>query len=551
MKHFLLFIAVLASVLEIGHTVSCADTDIRLCVEVISGNIAKVGELVDEGSDLNTAECLNGMTPLSAAAMYNHAEIAKLLVDKGADVNIRDKNKMTALMVAAEKGFFEIAKFLIDKGADINVKDKDGRTPLLIALDIDIDRFKLVSEKIKAGVEIGERVLIAKLLIERNADVTVKDNNKRTPLIVAVENDHVEIVKLLLNKGVDVNINDRNGRTVLITAANKGYLEIVRLLLDRVSDINARDNTGMTALFAAVKSWCLEMIKQPPVKAHRLKIRKYKEDVFLTTAAEPSEVYEEIIRLLLNKGADVNIQDNSGKTALMIAVKNKNMEIIKLLLKKHADIKAKDNKGRTVLIIASDKDNEEIVELLLDKGADVNIQDDSGRTALMAAVESRNVDIVKLLLKKGSDVNAVDRNGSSSLMVAMDIAANRFNRFLQKIFDAEISSAPVTKLSAGKSFYSNIWNDRTIFILPDDSSSIEMAKLLINKGANINAKDSKSRTPLMIAAEKGYIEIVKLLINRGADVNVRRHDGETALGIALQKGNFNTARLLRFAGGIE
>jgi ankyrin repeat protein len=78
-----------------------------------------------------------------------------------------------------------------------------------------------------------------------------------------------------------------------------------------------------------------------------------------------------------------------------------------------------------------------------------------------------------------------------------------------------------------------------------------MAKLLINKGANINAKDSKSRTPLMIAAEKGYIEIVKPLINRGADVNVRRHDGETALGIALQKGNFNTARLLRFAGGIE
>ena len=127
------------------------------------------------------------------------------------------------------------------------------------------------------------------------------------------------------------------------------------------------------------------------------------------------------IQIALAEGADVNIKDTDGNTALMLASANKNHanEIVKLLLDKGADINAKDNYGQTDLILAAYNGFTEVVKLLLDRGADVNTKMQDGMTALWAAsfIGHDRTEIIKLLLDKGADVNAKSTNGITALML--------------------------------------------------------------------------------------------------------------------------------------
>jgi len=103
---------------------------------------------------------------------------------------------------------------------------------------------------------------------------------------------------------------------------------------------------------------------------------------------------EKIINLLIQAGADLNVQDNRGLTALMWA-NNGNKEIVDLLIQSNADINIKDNDGTTALIYAAYKDHPEIVGLLIQAGADVNTKDNNDRTALMRASDPQIKDMLK------------------------------------------------------------------------------------------------------------------------------------------------------------
>ena len=118
---------------------------------------------------------------------------------------------------------------------------------------------------------------------------------------------------------------------------------------------------------------------------------------------------KEIVERLLQKGADVNLRDKFGITALMRAVSSNHKEIIERLLQKGADVNVKNNDGETPLMRAVKNGNKDIVELLIKNSADVNAKNDDGKTALIRAVEKGNKDIVELLIQKGADVNLGDR----------------------------------------------------------------------------------------------------------------------------------------------
>jgi len=155
---------------------------------------------------------------------------------------------------------------------------------------------------------------------------------------------------------------------------------------------------------------------------------------------------------------------------LSIAAKNGNKEIVKLLIEKGAKIDVQINMY-PILIWAIKNDDIELANLLIEKGADVNAKDDIfGDTPLSMAAEKGNKEIVKLLIEKGAKI------------------------------DVRIDRDPIL-----------IWA-----IKNDD---IELAKLLIDRDANVNVQDNYGNTPLSMAAEKGNKEIVKLLIEKGADVN--------------------------------
>ncbi len=126
----------------------------------------------------------------------------------------------------------------------------------------------------------------------------------------------------------------------------------------------------------------------------------------------------DIVRQLLDKGADVNAKDKDGYTALMEASGGGHVDVVNLLLAKGADINAKDKKRWTALMEASFGGHGDVVELLLAKGADVNAKLENGRTALMGAAFGGHVDVEKRLLDKVDDVNEKEKNGETALMIA-------------------------------------------------------------------------------------------------------------------------------------
>ena len=272
-----------------------------------------------------------------------------------------------------------------------------------------------------------------------------------------------------------------------------------------------------------------------------------------------------IIKLLLEHGADVNASTKDGDTALMVAsINNNNIEIVKLLLEYGADVNAIDKNGYTALILATD--NVELTKLLLEHGADVNVSNKNDYTALYLSIIRKNTEITKLLLEHGADVNAIDKNGHTVLILATDNENVELTKLLLE-HGADVNTLIniETQLLIDKGLDINA-SDKvnfTILMFAIGKENIEMVKLLIENGADVNALlniDTKNLiekglavntstkdglTTLMFAImEKKNIEIIKLLLEHEVDVNVFVNNGETALMLAIYNENIKLTKLL-------
>jgi ankyrin repeat protein len=261
--------------------------------------------------------CCDGVTPLHVAARKGYVEIAKLLLEHGADPNIKDLHGWTPLHDAAYWGNVEVARLLLQHGADPNVKGKRGETPLILAISGDS----------QAHAD------VAKLLLEHGADPNVRDKlgNNSTALHRAIVGRRKDMVRLLLEKGADPNAKDDYGDTPLHTAVVIGDPEIVELLLRYGADVNAKDNDGTTPLDRV---------------PHIVTLSDYVSYTDFKTAAE-------IAKILLKHGAKAG----DRRTPKMINMLLKyfgdektaadNPEIINMLLKYFSNKKtAADNKPR-------------------------------------------------------------------------------------------------------------------------------------------------------------------------------------------------------------
>ena len=290
----------------------------RLIDAINEENVGAVRDLLDQGVEINALGDY-GDSPLVAAVKKCSLTIVKMLLAKGANLEVKTNTGATALMESVsnrgKSGYSNtdrIIRTLLEAGANANAKDNDGRTALM---------------RWPGGPAI-------KALLDKGAEINAKDNAGLTALMHAVRcNSYFEDVPLLLSRGADVNIKNNEGKTALILAAMGTYPSIIRGLLDKGADVNARDNNGRTALMEAAKSSGFSL--------------EHTQD-------------------LLDKGADVNARDNNGRTALMEAVKHGYPPDITLaLLDKGADVNAIDNKGWTVLMLAEERpDNEKVIEML-------------------------------------------------------------------------------------------------------------------------------------------------------------------------------------------
>lgn len=140
----------------------------------------------------------------------------------------------------------------------------------------------------------------------------------------------------------------------------------------------------------------------------------------------------EAIKNAIKNGVDVNLQDQYGSTALILASCYDYEEIVKLLIENGADINLYDDEGNTGLILASCRGHDRIVKLLLKNGANINLQDNDGSTALIWASFSSYEEVVKLLLENGTDINLQDNNGKTALDYAVRKKNNNIVQLLEQ-----------------------------------------------------------------------------------------------------------------------
>lgn len=207
------------------------------------------------------------------------------------------------------------------------------------------------------------------------------------------------------------------------------------------------------------------------------------------------------VRRVLAKSLSPNQRDSSGFTPLMTSSIRGDKEITQILLTAGADVNSKNERGETVLLDATSSRRAEIVELLLASGADISAIDrDLHRTALHIACANGDLATVKALLPKVQDVNVRDREGQTPLLVTGE-------------------------------------------------DSLEIIDLLIDHGADVNARNKYGGTALMGAVWN--IKVVETLLRHGADVNAKDNDGWTPLEQALLRGCPEVIQLLEKAGAKE
>lgn len=266
-----------------------------------------------------------------------------------------------ALVEAAAAGDTSRVKALIAGGADVNAKNRFGSAPLVSAL-------------------VSGHADTAEALINTGADVNVDGG---APLATAMQKGRQEVVALLLAKGANVNARREDGLTPLMLVAGAGDFRNVTLLLERGADV---PGSGRTPLHYAAS---------------------YSDSA-------------DIVRALLDKGADVSARDAYGETALMMAAREGHLAAVQALLAGGADPNVQSTgNGNTALMAAAASGRDDIVQVLLAAGADVNARQAASKyTPLMFAASEGHAEVTQSLVNSGADVNAKSANGETALTLA-------------------------------------------------------------------------------------------------------------------------------------
>ena len=242
--------------------------------------------------------------------------------------------------------------------------------------------------------------------------MNIRHQHGRTPLMLAVKEDHVQCVKKLIKAGADVNIPDKDGLTPLMIAVKEDRAQCVNALIKAGANLNIRYNYSriLSLLLFAVKENHPQYVKELAKAGADVNIMG--EDCRSPLMYAVKHDHVQCVNELIKAGASVNVRDRDGFTALMLAAKEYHVQSVITLIKAGADVNMKDIKGNTALNLAAITGNEACLKLLIEAGADVNIKNKWGQTALFYASDYR---CMNMLLEAGADVNITDNDGNTAL----------------------------------------------------------------------------------------------------------------------------------------
>lgn len=499
-------------------------------------------------------------TPFNFACGKGHLDVAQYLLEKGADINEIDSYGCTSLHTSAAMGQLEVVKFLLSKGVDINPVSKSNATPLDMA--IDRDRHAITTHlRELGGISLDERrkndqqqsVQTKELKFTMNLNSAAgvdsfmymtkykmdPEKNKNIAIFIATLSGDLDQLKEIFEhpNSYDANTTDEDGITPIFWACKHGYMHIVKYLFEKGADIEHQNNYGSNPIRYACANGQLEVVKYAfedlGIDDKSITPTGW---TYLHFACQADQV--DLIKYLIQRGADITAKDNNGATPIHIASGKESINVVRYILETYSSVcgvNDKDARGQTAIVYAVSKSDLQITKYLVEQGADVNVKFGSNFTVLHHCALNKFNELGKFLISSGADIHATLTNGYSPFTMA----AVKDNLELVRYF---LSIEPLSVLSCG------MLTDILIDITKE--GNLEMLKILAEHGADLTAvktADFPHLSLIHLAVIKEHLALVEYLLeNKYSKFNVDMLDDRniTALMFASFVGNLPIAKLL-------
>eukprot|EP00548_Thalassiothrix_antarctica_P012360 CAMPEP_0194161710 /NCGR_PEP_ID=MMETSP0152-20130528/79083_1 /TAXON_ID=1049557 /ORGANISM="Thalassiothrix antarctica, Strain L6-D1" /LENGTH=896 /DNA_ID=CAMNT_0038871525 /DNA_START=985 /DNA_END=3675 /DNA_ORIENTATION=- len=514
------------------------------------GKTDVIEKLLEKDADASNTRA-DGITALMTASVGGHVETIKLLREKDADVTASDADGLTPLMNAAENGDADCITALIE-GTDedyLNLFSKTGFSSLIIAsAHGHKDAVELL---LKAGADpnaVSEEnavtslmyaaasghVDVMRVLLANKANIDYEHSNGGTALLEAATGGEPDAMEVLLEAGAKYNFIDDDGVTPLMAVASQGQDKGQNLILDRLQkdlseqelkdNINLASYSGGTSVMFAAAGGHANSTKQ------LLELGANVNDIARATPEYLVKLEKMIADGTVDPEEDPHVD---GVTALHVAAQGGHIETVKIILEAGATVTVEDDNKRTALYLAVKGNYGEVSVELVKAGGDPNTkyidEDEETHNLLMDSIIVENEEFSKLLIEKGADLYFKDDRNVNTLLQAS-------HRGLAEV----VKSLLEKHIATNKEGYVDDESDEGITPLISAASEghDEIVQLIVDsKKADINGKDKDGTNSLMAASARGHHLVVEILLKAGAAVNEQNSDGHTALMFAFNGKN--------------
>ncbi|XP_042716879.2 protein tyrosine phosphatase type IVA 3 isoform X4 [Chrysemys picta bellii] len=512
-------------------------TPLLLAVE--AGNLGVCKELLSTHAEaqLSAREKRYGDTVLHASCRKRDVEVTKILVEYGAVVDCQNDEGQTPLHVAAWEGDEALLKFFHHCKANPNVADKMDRSPLHIA------------------AERGHTNVVELLMEKFHSNVLARTKDGSTLMHVASEHGHPDTALAFLKKGVLLHMPNKYGALCLHVAAKRGHAAVVKALLQRGAEVDARTKENYTALHLAAQH-CKPLVVQTLLGfGARVQLKGGKaQETPLHIAARIREG-EKVAEMLLKSGADVNVEQENGETAMHVAARHGNLRMIKALIEEGGELTLQSKAGECPLHIAVQHCHLPVVEEILnylatekshaEAVACVNQENKAGETPLhlaaavkkdMVHFEEEETKIIAMLMEYDADISRTTR---LSLETPLHYCAHVGNAdvLLEMLKHINTSRMQQTINKQAK-------NDWSPLLVAAERGHTAIVKILLQHHARVDVFDEHGKAALHLAAENGHDQIADVLLWHKAFVNAKTKLGLTPLHLSAQNGYNHLVKLL-------
>lgn len=517
--------------------------DYKLYNGIKLNNLEEVKEAIEDGADINKIKGVSSKESIPLTLSFNSKEkITEYLIENGADVNYKDSSGISVLMTKAFNTDVHFCELLLKHGAKIDDGDKNGDTALEYALR--------ANSKASSESEINKLIT---LLLDNGAKI--RPISLQVALTGAGNDDFCRygIVKKIMEK-----LNEEGEKSNIDPILEAAILGDSDKVNELIKEGNIKDNIKDKVLFYTAAFGKVETIKLLEDKGFDLNTNDKKNDTLLTVASQYGNL--EVAQYLCEKGMNIEAQNNDNDTALIEAARNNNYDVVKYLIQKGAKF---DN---IVLCGAAGNGNIDMIKFLLASGYEFTNQDKS--IALESAVENNQKEAAKYLLDTGAADIDVEYNTFTPLKencLKGNLEAVKFlvesganidgKKIKGEVLETaiEYGQVDIVKYLIDKGadvnaivLYEDGSGGQSELIEAAGSGYLDIVKLLVENGADVKAQDKSTlkNTALIYASSSGSRNIVEYLIQKGSDVNCQNTDGQTALMFAAKTGQTDNVNVL-------